>query len=487
MWAVNRLRPLAGWGLICGVCALLAIVTSSQPLLKGDADFDAVVGISLWERELAFGQDPYYFRYFQWPLLIILLLRQCAFVANPLALSRFGSKRHGLLALWMRGAGIAALLGASKLLGVLATSSGYTWRMSWTPEVLSVQPATVWQGILQPYASRHLSPVACIAYGIAFEVGLAGLAATLLGALIVNTRVKPWIPGVGVGFVPLVLVHVWRFPQWSNPDVALAPFSGVEAFGALWCVPLFFAVATILTIGVSGSSVLVRARKAFARTGSFGYWCIATVGVATLMSFLRPDGADLFMYLTYGSARDEFSFTAWFMYMVLVFGASYAALVRFAGETAPAASLVAIRTGDPWKLFTRTIGGSLVTAIAALSLVLVLLGGVSSSMAHHPTELLPALQVWLGSIVTVVVTTLLSMAAAWRFGSMAVAAITLVVCAALTLPWLNPLWPAPFALGFYGAFPATAGAIIVTATVGVASVVFLRFVQSNTRIPQFDS
>ena len=44
MWAVNRLRPLAGWGLICGMCALLAIVTSSQPLLKGDVDFDAVVG-----------------------------------------------------------------------------------------------------------------------------------------------------------------------------------------------------------------------------------------------------------------------------------------------------------------------------------------------------------------------------------------------------------------------------------------------------------
>ena len=132
MGAVNRLRPVAGWGLICGMCALLAIVTSSQPLLKGDVDFDAVVGISLWERELAFGQDPYYFHYFQWPLLIILLLRQCAFMANPLALSRFGSKRHGLLALWMRGAGIAALLGASKLLGVLATSYGYTWRMSWT-------------------------------------------------------------------------------------------------------------------------------------------------------------------------------------------------------------------------------------------------------------------------------------------------------------------------------------------------------------------
>lgn len=406
--------------------------------------------VSFWESVIAGSQDPYPLLYTMWPILVLV---SASVQQGSLTASRI-LRRGALWAAVVSEATTGALLGCAAGVGAAAgsaiTATGHGLDVSWSAFAHASSDSTGSQ-VLSAFASTNTPVLSALVIPVFAWAGALAAASAGLALASRASRLVHRVSAAALILLPPILFRTDFLPPVVNPASFLMPMQ-LSAHGLnIWIHPcIAFGIAAMAAVvGQSGQT----AKNTFRilRTPR-GAWFLTALLLASLLLLQASPEDTAAEAVFYGTSPAGVSFVHWAYGVIVWLGLVMVSLVRWSEWVLPRFSLVALRYGTSSRVVVRELltdtARTLTSAFALI--VLCAIGGAALGLA--PASWADWIQAAVGGTAASMTTLMLALAAVWATSRVGSAALVLVAAGASTLPAVNPLWPAPSATGFLGAW-----------------------------------
>ena len=416
--------------------------------------------VSFWESVVAGSHDPYPLLYAVWPVLIIASATGQQSSMSPLRILRRGTVRAAVASEAVTGAFAGLAAGAGAAVGSAITATGNGLSLSWSSFATMPGDAAGSQ-VLSAFALAETPVLSALLVPL---FAWAGTLAAAAAGLAVAYRVSVFAHRISAAcliLLPPVLFRAEFLPPTVNPISFLLPIHPAVNGLSVWIYPcIAFSIAT-LTVIQAGAGIHTALRVL--RTPR-SVWFLTALALAWMLLLLASPEDTAADALFYGTSPAGLSFVHWAYGVIVWLGLAMVSLVRWSGWVLPRFSLVALRHGTASRVLIRELVTDTARTLVSASAFVLLCAASGMIYGLTPAVWTDWLAVVLGGTASSMATIMLALATVWATSRIGSAALVVVAAGASTLPAVNPLWPAPSATGFLGAWesPWTAGASAIS-------------------------
>lgn len=404
--------------------------------------------VSFWESVVAGSHDPYPLLYAVWPVLIIASATGQQSSMSPLRILRRGTVRAAVASEAVTGAFAGLAAGAGAAVGSAITATGNGLSLSWS-SFATIPGDAAGSQVLSALALAETPVLSALLVPL---FAWAGTLAAAAAGLAVACRVSLFAHRISVAcliLLPPVLFRAEFLPPTVNPISFLLPIHPSANGLSVWIHP--FIAFSIATLAVIQAGAGIHTTLRVLRTPR-SVWFLTALALAWMLLLLASPEDTAADALFYGTSPAGLSFVHWAYGVIVWLGLAMVSLVRWSGWVLPRFSLVALRHGTASRVLIRELVTDTARTLTSAFALIVLCAIAGAALGLAPASWADWIQAAVGGTAGSMTTLMLALAAVWATSRVGSAALVLVAAGASTLPAVNPLWPAPSATGFLGAW-----------------------------------